>query len=219
MAKKIWLVVLMVVLLLSVSACGKANDEADVPSEENNEAEAVEEDAEAEAAEAEAEEADSQAGSGTIVIYFSATGTTKGIAEKIAAVTGADIYEIVPAEEYTSEDLNWNDSNSRTSIEQNDPVARPEIASDPVSLDAYDTVYIGYPIWWGVSPRIMETFVEGYDFDGKTVIPFCTSGSSGIGNSGKNLAELAGKGNWLEGKRFGAGASEDEIREWVTSLR
>ena len=156
--------------------------------------------------------------SDVLVIYFSATGTTKGVAEKIAALTGADTHEIVAAQEYTSADLDWHDPNSRTSIEQNDPNSRPEISSEPISLDGYDTIYIGYPIWWGVSPRIMETFVEGYNFDGKTVIPFCTSGSSGIGNSSKNLAELAGTGMWLDGKRFGSGDSESEIQDWLNTL-
>ena len=148
-------------------------------------------------------------------MYFSATGTTKGVAEKIASITGADIYEIKAAQEYTSEDLDWNDSDSRTTHEQNDPSARPEIGSDPVSLEGYTTIYIGYPIWWGEEPRIMDTFVESYDFDGITMIPFCTSGSSGIGRSGQNLADNAGSGNWLEGARFGGGASEDELSTWI----
>ncbi len=157
--------------------------------------------------------------SGVLVVYFSETGNTEGVAEKIAGITGADIYEIKAAQEYTDADRNWNDSNSRTTKEQNDPSARPEIGSDPVSLDGYTTIYIGYPIWWGEEPRIMDTFVESYSFDGITVIPFCTSGSSGIGKSGKNLADNAGSGTWLDGKRFGAGASEDEISSWIEGLQ
>jgi len=156
---------------------------------------------------------------GVLVVYFSATGTTKDVAEKIASLTGADIYEIKAAQEYTDADLNWNDSDSRSTKEQNDSSARPEIGSDSVSLDGYTTIYIGYPIWWGEEPRIMDTFVETYNFDGKTMIPFCTSGSSGIGRSGQNLADNAGSGTWLEGKRFGAGASEDEIRSWLEGLQ
>jgi len=163
-------------------------------------------------------EATQQTG-GTLVVYFSVTGNTKSVAEKIASVTGADIYEIKAALEYTDEDINYNDSDSRTSKEQNDSSARPEIGSEEISLDGYSTIYIGYPIWWGEEPRIMDTFVESYSFDGITVIPFCTSGSSGIGRSGQNLADNAGSGNWLEGKRFGGGASEDEIRSWIEGLQ
>ena len=156
---------------------------------------------------------------GTLVVYFSATGTTEGVAEKIAGITGADTYEIKAAQEYTDADLNWNDSSSRSTKEQNDSSARPEIGSDAVSLDGYTTIYIGYPIWWGEEPRIMDTFVESHSFDGITMIPFCTSGSSGIGRSGQNLADNAGTGTWLDGKRFGAGASEDEIRSWIEGLQ
>ncbi len=156
---------------------------------------------------------------GILVVYFSATGTTKGVAEKIASVTGADTYEIKAAQEYSDADLNWNDSNSRSTKEQNDSSVRPEIGSEAVSLDGYSTIYIGYPIWWGEESRIMDTFVESYNFDGITMIPFCTSGSSGIGRSGQNLADNAGSGSWLEGKRFGAGASEDDIRSWIEGLQ
>ena len=163
-------------------------------------------------------EATQQTG-GTLVVYFSVTGNTKSVAEKIASVTGADIYEIKAALEYTDEDINYNDSDSRTSKEQNDSSARPEIGSKEISLDGYSTIYIGYPIWWGEEPRIMDTFAESYNFDGITVIPFCTSGSSGIGRSGQNLADNAGSGNWIEGKRFGGGASEDEIRSWIEGLQ
>ncbi len=152
-----------------------------------------------------------------LVVYFSKTGNTKGVAEKIADITGADTYEIKAAQDYTDADLNWNDPNGRATKEQNDPSVRPEIGSETISLDGYTTIYIGYPIWWGEEPRIMDTFVESYDLDGITMIPFCTSGSSGIGRSGQNLADNAGSGTWLDGKRFGAGASEDEIRSWINS--
>ena len=141
------------------------------------------------------------------------------MAEKIAGITGADTYEIKAAQEYTDADLDWNDSNSRSTKEQNDSSVRPEIGSEAVSLDGYSTIYIGYPIWWGEEPRIMDTFVESYSFDGNTVIPFCTSGSSGIGRSGQNLADNAGSGTWLDGKRFGGDVSEDEIRVWIESMQ
>lgn len=194
--------VLALVLMLILSACG-ADTASTVPEE----------------SEGSAESAAVQAAEGkTLVVYFSATGTTRGVAEKIAAITGGDLYEIEAAQPYTEEDRNWHDDNSRTTHEQNDPSFRPEIGSELPSLEGYDTVYLGFPIWWGQEPRILDTFVESCDFDGITVIPFCTSGSSGIGNSGKNLEANAGSGTWLSGERFGGGASEDELRAWIGSL-
>ncbi len=154
----------------------------------------------------------------TLVVVFSATGTTKGVAEKIAAIENADLYEIKAAQEYTAADLDWNDQSSRTTKEQNDKTARPAIGSEPLSLDGYTKIYIGYPIWWGEEPRIMDTFVESYDFTGITLIPFCTSGGSGIGRSGQNLADNAGSGNWLNGQRFGGGVSETELQTWIDGL-
>lgn len=167
----------------------------------------------------ESETANTESGNHILVVFFSATGTTKGIAETIAAVTGADLYEIKAAQEYTSADLDYGDSNSRTSKEQNDSSVRPEIGSEMISLDGYDTIYIGYPIWWGEEPRIMDTFVENYDFDGITMIPFCTSGGSGVGRSDKNLADHAGSGNWLKGERLSGSASESDIENWINSLK
>ena len=137
----------------------------------------------------------------------------------MASITDGDLYEIKAAQEYTEADLDWNDSESRSTKEQNDPSVRPEIGSEAVSFDGYTTIYIGYPIWWGEEPRIMDTFVESYSFDGITIIPFCTSSSSGIGRSGKNLADNAGSGNWLDGQRFGAGVSEADISSWIESLQ
>ena len=154
-------------------------------------------------------------GKDVLVVYFSATGITKGVAEKIANITDADIYEIVAAQEYTSDDLNYSDPDSRTSVEQNDPAVRPKIGSDEISLDGYSTIFIGYPIWWGQEPRIMDTFVENHKFAGITMIPFCTSGSSSIGSSGQNFADNAGSGNWLDGQRFSGSVSEDELRNWI----
>ena len=185
--------------------------EAEVPAAENKEEPQPESAAEPEPSE--------ETHSEVLVVVFSATGTTKGVAEKIAAIEGAEIYEIKAAEEYTDADLNWSDHNSRSTKEQNDSGARPEIGSEAISLDGYTKIYVGYPIWWGEEPRIMDTFVESYDFEGKTMIPFCTSSSSGIGRSGKNLAENAGSGSWLEGKRFSGGVSEDELRAWIETLK
>ena len=150
-----------------------------------------------------------------LVVYFSATGTTKGVAEKIAKLTGADIYEIVPSQPYSAADLNWNDKNSRTSLETNDPACRPEIAGEDPDLKGYSTIYIGYPIWWGDIPRIMSTFVEKYDFDEITMIPFCTSGGSGVGRSDDNLKEQAGSGEWVEGTRLNGNISEDDLQKWI----
>jgi len=160
----------------------------------------------------------------TLVVVFSATGTTKGVAERIAAITDADLYKIVPAQAYSSEDLNYNDPDSRATKEQNNPSVRPEIGSKKIDLSGYSRVFIGYPIWFGQEPRIMDTFVETYDFGSITVIPFCTSGSSGIGQSGKHLKENAGSGNWLEGQRFSGNVSEDELHsllidEWTNLPR
>ena len=151
-----------------------------------------------------------------LVVYFSATGTTKGVAEKIAALTDADIFEIVPAVPYTSADLNWNDRNSRTSVETDDPSCRPEIDGEPVDLEGYSTIFIGYPIWWGDIPRIMSTFVESYDFGEITMIPFCTSASSGVGQSDKHLEEQAGSGKWLKGTRLQGNISEEALQSWIS---
>ncbi len=157
--------------------------------------------------------------SDVLVVYFSATGTTKGVAEKIASITGGDLYEILAAEPYTSDDLNYNDRSSRSTKEQNDKNARPEIGSKDISLEGYTTIYLGFPIWWGEEPRILDTFVEKYSFEGITVIPFCTSASSGIGHSGSNMETLAGSGTWLDGKRFGGNVSEADLQSWIEGLK
>ncbi len=162
---------------------------------------------------------DASSHSDILVAYFSATGTTKGVAEKIAAKTGGDLYEILAAEPYTDDDLNYNDRSSRSSTEQNDKNARPEIGSEDIFLEGYTTVYLGFPIWWGEEPRILDTFVEKYRFEGITVIPFCTSASSGIGHSGPNMEALAGSGTWLEGKRFSGNVSEEELTSWIEGLK
>ena len=206
--KKIIALLIAVLLVFGLTACGGGAESA-----EENAAETTESSSEETAAE------EPQTDTGVLVVYFSATGTTKGVAEKIASVTGADLYEIKAAQEYTAEDLDWNDSDSRTTHEQNDTAVRPEIGSDPVSLEGYSTIYIGFPIWWGEEPRIMDTFVESYDFDGITMIPFCTSSSSGIGMSGKNLESNAGSGKWLDGQRFSGSVSEDELQTWIEGLK
>ena len=232
---KIIALLLASVLALGLAACGNSQSASSgeaSPTQEETAEPAAEETANTEAEETEnKEEADPAEETAStenqeepapakdvLVVYFSCTGTTKDVAEKIASITDADLYEIKAAVEYTEADLDWNDSDSRTTHEQDDPSVRPEIGSDPVSLEGYSTIYIGYPIWWGEEPRIMDTFVESLSFEGIRMIPFCTSSSSGMGRSGKNLAENAGSGDWQDGKRFGAGASEDEIRSWIDSM-
>lgn len=166
-----------------------------------------------------AAEADTEAeGTNVLVVYFSATNTTEGVAEHIANGLNADIYEIVPEEPYTDADLDYNDNNSRTTIEMNDPSARPAISGSVENMDQYDIVFLGYPIWWGEAPRIVSTFVESYDFSGKTIVPFCTSGGSGMGSSATNLEQLTSGATWLEGRRLNGSDSLDTVMEWVNSL-
>ena len=155
-----------------------------------------------------------------LVAYYSAQGHTDNVAKQIAKNLNADIFVIEPKEEYSSEDLNYNDSNSRVSKEHNDESLRNvELKTTAVNnFDSYDTVLIGYPIWWGIAAWPVNTFVKENDFTGKTVIPFCTSASSSLGNSGKNLKELANGGNWLDGHRFSSNASESEIKEWTDKI-
>ena len=160
------------------------------------------------------EAAEAEAHSSVLVVYFSATGTTRGVAERIAALTGADLAEIVPAQPYTTEDLNYNDRTTRATVEQNTPDVRPEIANE-ISLAGYTTIYLGYPIWWGQAPRIISTFVESHDFTGMTVIPFCTSGGSGAGRTGETLGEQAGTGTFLSSTRLSGGISDSELQSWL----
>ena len=160
------------------------------------------------------------ASGGTLVVYFSATGNTEEAAGYIASLTGGDLFELEPVEPYTSEDLNYSDDNSRVSLEYADESLREvELVADTVeNWDDYDTVFIGYPIWWGIAAWPVDNFIEANDFTGKTVIPFCTSSSSGLGQSGELLAEMAGTGDWLEGQRFSSRVSEADVEEWLSTL-
>ncbi len=151
--------------------------------------------------------------SNPVVIYFSATGTTKDIAQKISNELNSDIIEIVPKVKYTSDDLNYN-SDCRANREQNDKNARPEI-ENTIDISKYDTIYLGYPIWWGTNPKIILTLLDTYDFSNKTIIPFCTSGSSGIGTSVKELRNYNTKLNIKDGKRFSSNASDKDISEFI----
>ena len=142
----------------------------------------------------------------TLVAYFSASGTTAHTAKEIAQAVDADLYEIRPAQPYTTADLDWNDKRSRSTVEMNDPACRPENAGAVENMEQYDTIFVGFPIWWYVEPRIVDTFLESYDFSGKTVIPFATSGGSGISRAEKSLREHCPKANWKQGKLVNSGA-------------
>lgn len=218
--KKIIALLTAIVLILAFAGCTASDSGSQAETQADQTTKTSASTNASEASKADDTTAENQTGNSgkTLVVYFSATGTTKGVAEQIASVTGAETYEITAAQPYTSEDLDYNDNNSRSTKEQNDKTVRPEIGSEKINLDGYDRIFIGFPIWWGEEPRIMDTFVESYDFNGKTVIPFCTSGSSSIDNAAENLKANAGSGDWKDGKRFSAGASRAEIEEWIKSL-
>ena len=227
--KKLIILCLLLACVLSLAACGSAPAEPaaapeTIPSAtstaapEEISAPVAESEAEAPAAAEAVESAPAEeTHSDILVVYFSATGTTRGVAEKIAALTGGDLAEIVPAQPYTAEDLNYNDHSTRATVEQNTPDARPEIAND-IPLEGYTTVYLGYPIWWGDAPRILLTFVESHDFTGITVIPFCTSGGSGAGRTGEALGEHAGTGTFLSSTRLDAGISNEKLQDWIADI-
>lgn len=151
----------------------------------------------------------------TLVAYFSASGVTAKMAEKLAEAVGADLYEIEPEVKYTQADLNWTDKRARSTVEMNDPKSRPAIKGHVSNMAQYDRVFVGFPIWWYREPSIIDTFMESEDFTGKKVIPFATSGMSPIGSSGKHLQKLAPGAKVYDGKRFPNSVSEDELREWA----
>ena len=150
-----------------------------------------------------------------LVVYFSCTGNTKAVAEKISELTGADLYEIVPAEPYTDEDLNYNNDNCRANREMDEPDARPAIGSDTIELSGYDTVFIGYPIWWGTMPRIINTFLDTYNLSDKTVMPFCTSGGSGISKSVSDMKAQEPDADISDGLKAN-GSSDSGINKWLS---
>ena len=153
-----------------------------------------------------------------LVAVFSASGVTKKVGKEIARIAGADFYEIVPEEIYTAADLDWMNKKSRSSLEMNDPSARPRIAGGALDMAAYDTVIVGFPIWWGVAPRIIDTFLESYDFSGKKIIPFCTSGGSGVGRSDTALhKDVSGDAEWARGRQINR-PNEAEIRRWLNEV-
>lgn len=156
-------------------------------------------------------------GAKVLIAYFSATNNTEGIASHLDAILDADLYEITPEQPYTAADLNYN-SDCRANDEQNDPSARPAISSSVDNMEQYDVIFLGYPIWWGQAPKIISTFLESYDLSDKTIVPFCTSGSSGIGSSATNLHSLASSATWLDGQRFSGSASRSTVETWVNGL-
>ena len=227
--KKLLSLSLAAVMALSLAACGQSGTTDDSQSAAQSQEETstpaptpTPENGEDTSAPDASEPEDSQSGEngGVLVVYYSATGNTEAVAGYIAEATGGDLFELEPAEPYNDADLNWTDENSRVTLEHEDESLRDvELVADTVdNWDSYDTVFIGYPIWWGIAAWPVDTFVEANDFTGKTVIPFCTSSSSGLGQSGELLSEMAGTGDWLEGQRFRSSASQEDVTEWVDSL-
>ncbi|WP_418748073.1 flavodoxin [Frisingicoccus sp.] len=229
--KKIIAILLFLGMVLGLAACGKSASQTGQPTTEEDSVEStssMEEAAENSSTDAEnmgvpesqPEETDipDAQESKVLIAYFSATGTTKGVAEHIANGLNADIYEIVPEEPYTDADLDYNNNNSRATIEMSDPDVRPVISGSVENMEQYDIVFIGYPIWRGEAPRIISTFVESYDFSGKTIVPFCTSGGSGMGSSAANLEELTNGAQWISGQRLSGSDSRDTVMEWVNGL-
>lgn len=211
--KKLTSIFLALVLIFSFTAC--SNSSSDSESSTNSapaDTQSTDESAD--------NDTNSSSNSKVLVVYYSATGNTKAVAETIANTAGADLFEITPVDPYTSDDLNWTNDNSRVSVEHNDESKRDVELTQvtPDNWDDYDTVFVGYPIWWGIAAWPVNNFVKGNDFSGKTVIPFCTSTSSGLGQSGDLLADMAGTGNWQDGERFSSGASSSKVESWVNGL-
>lgn len=222
--KKLTALLLSVVLVLSLAACGSANKPASSTTQPETSAPtehpATEPSESSSTTPAESEPGTQPETGKTLVVYYSASGNTERVAKDIAEAAGADLFEIVPTEVYTSDDLDWTNPDSRVSREHDDESLRdvPLTTTEVPDWDSYDTVFIGYPIWWGIAAWPVDTFVKNNDFTGKTVIPFATSSSSGMGQSGSLLADMAGTGEWQEGQRFSSGVSSDDVQSWVNGL-
>ena len=218
--KRLASLALGMVLLLALTACGTTNRLNPSQAESNSsDTKAVSETAEVNTS-TNVPSSDSQKNGKVLIAYFSCTGNTKKTAGYIAKAITADQYEIIPEKLYSTDDLNYNNPKSRSSLEQKDDSARPVITGKIDHMDEYDVVFIGYPIWWGQAPRIISTFLESYDFSAKTVIPFCTSGSSGIEGSVPKLQSCcSNKTTWLTGKRFSGNAEVSEVEKWVNSIK
>lgn len=201
--KRIISLLLCMIMLFALTSCGKSAQTTNTQNESSSSGADT-----------------STTGKKSLIVYFSATGSTEKVAKCISDAVGGTLFALVPTEPYDSDDLNWNDKDSRVCYEHDNPDKR-DVALESTTVpnfDDYDTVFIGYPIWWGIAAWPVDTFVKENDFSGKTVIPFCTSASSGIGGSREELEKMAGTGNWTEGKRFSSGASESEVSEWVNAL-
>lgn len=222
--KKLAALLLSVVLVLSLAACGSANKPASSTTQPETSApteQPTTEPSESSSTAPAESEPETQPETGkTLVVYYSASGNTERVAKDIAEAAGADLFEIVPTEVYTSDDLDWTNPDSRVSREHDDESLRdvPLTTTEVPDWDSYDTVFIGYPIWWGIAAWPVDTYVKNNDFTGKTVIPFATSSSSGMGQSGSLLADMAGTGEWQEGQRFSSGVSSDDVQSWVNGL-
>lgn len=217
--KKLTALLLSVVLVLSLAACGSANKPASSTTQPETSA-PTEQPESSSTAPAESEPETQPETGKTLVVYYSASGNTERVAKDIAEAAGADLFEIVPTEVYTNDDLDWTNPDSRVSREHDDESLRdvPLTTTEVPDWDFYDTVFIGYPIWWGIAAWPVDTFVKNNDFTGKAVIPFATSSSSGMGQSGSLLADMAGTGEWQEGQRFSSGVSGDDVQSWVNGL-
>ena len=222
--KRLTALLLSVVLVLSLAACGSANKPASSTTQPETSAPteqpATEPSESSSTAPAESEPETQPETGKTLVVYYSASGNTERVAKDIAEAAGADLFEIVPTEVYTSDDLDWTNPDSRVSREHDDESLRdvPLTTTEVPDWDSYDTVFIGYPIWWGIAAWPVDTYVKNNDFTGKTLIPFATSSSSGMGQSGSLLADMAGTGEWQEGQRFSSGVSSDDVQSWVNGL-
>lgn len=220
--KKLTILLMSILLVISLASCS-STPSGNNSSETETRPESTAADTTTEISTTEATDTtDTTAGSAgkMLVVYYSATGSTEKVANAIASAAGADLLELTPVNEYSSADLRWTDQNSRVVREHDNPDERDvELVKNSVdNWDEYDTVFIGYPIWWQIAAWPVDNFIKANDFTGKTVIPFCTSSSSGLGESGKLLADMAGTGNWLEGQRFSSGASEQAVTDWVDGL-
>ena len=222
--KRIISLAVSALMLLSLAACGgaasSASSAAPASAPAGSASEAPGSNGQASSAPSASAVQDGESSGRVLVAYFSATGHTETAAQAIAQATGADLFVITPAQPYTAEDLNYSDETSRVSREYADESLRDVALAEtvPEGWDRYDTVFIGYPIWWGVAAWPVSSFVAANDFTGKTVIPFCTSASSGLGDSGSLLAQAAGTGNWLEGTRFSSSVSAEDVQAWIGEL-
>lgn len=213
--KKITSLFLALVLVFAFAACSNT-----VQSESENQSTESQTQAASNTVSEPSSENNAAAKGKTLVVYFSASGNTEKAAEYIAKATNGNLFELEPKNPYSDDDLNWRDSDSRVNYEHDNESARNvELVSTTVeNWESYDTVFIGYPIWWGIAAWPVDSFVKNNDFTGKTVVPFCTSTSSGLGDSGRLLEEMAGTGNWLSGERFSGSVSESDVTNWVNSL-